>query len=283
MKHLSDKILQYRCELDDNNLSANQTHNFIPTDTKELLEHHLRVKKETPSLHYYSKNPIKYRLNNFGFRTPDNFNSEDVGNVYLGCSHTFGIGHHLENTWSYKLNEVIGGRFWNLGVGGTGVDAHFRILLGFYKQLKIENIFHYAPMYPRYEFIENGRPQGYIVGDYNERWLTKFGNLMLDSLLTEEQVEMNWYKNTSAIRGLAEEIGAKYYLIQGSDKWHGRDDNSLLARDLLHYTTQYQHKVYQGFLKLYDEEVFKEYKDKQQPIFDIETYMKETYPTNKLI
>jgi hypothetical protein len=283
MKHLTEKILTHRSELDDLEVLPGRTHNFITSDTEQLWDYHLKSKKDEPSLHYYTINPIEYKLNNYGFRTPDDFNSEDWGNVYLGCSHTFGVGHHLENTWSYKLNRVVGGKFWNLGIGGTGVDTHFRVFLGFYKKLKVRNVFHYAPMYPRYEFLENKRPQSYIIADYNEKWIPKFGNLMLDSLLTDEQVELNWYKNTSAIRGLASEIGATYHLIQGSYDWHGRDDKSLLARDLLHYTTQYQHKVYQDFLKLYDIEVFNKHRNKQEPILDIISYMERTYNPTKLI
>jgi len=283
MKYLTEKILKHRYELDDLGISANKVHSFIPTDTRELWNYHLKARKEEPSIHYYALNPIQYKLNNCGFRTPDDFNSEEWGDVYLGCSHTFGIGHHLKDVWSYKLNKVIGGKFWNLGLGGTGVDTHFRLFLAFYKKLKIRNVFHYAPMYPRYEFIENKRPQSYIVADYNEKWIPKFGNLMLDSLLTDEQVELNWHKNISAIRGLASEVGANYYVIQGDDGWHGKDDESLLARDLLHYTTQYQHKVYRDFLEIYDKDLFEKYKDEQQPILDIRTYMKSNYKANKLI
>ena len=283
MQYLTEKILQHRSELDDFDIFANTVHDFIPTDSREFWEEHLRTKKDEPSMHYYALNPIKYQLNVEGFRTPDNFNSEEWGNVYLGCSHTFGIGHHLENTWSYKLNKILGGKFWNLAVPGTGVDTHFRLLLGYYKKLKVQNIFHYAPMYPRYEFIEDKRPQNYIIGNYSEKWLPNFGNLMQKSLLTDEQIELNWYRNTAAIRGLASEVGANYYVIQGDDGWHGKDDESLLARDLLHYTTQYQHKVYRDFLEIYDKDLFERYKDEQQPILDIKAYMKSNYKANKLI
>jgi hypothetical protein len=280
MKYLTDKTLSHRCDLDDWNFAANKTHMFIPTDSIDLwethIETHIKKEKYNHSIQYYRDNPIEYKLNNAGFRTPDDFNSEDVGNVFLGCSHTFGIGHHLKNTWSYKLNNIIGGKFWNLSLGGTGVATHFRILLAHYKKLKIKNIFHFAPMYPRYEFIENGRPQYYIIADYNKDWWSKFGSLMPDSLLTNEQCEFNWISYTYAIKALANEIGCNYYLIEGDTDWHGRDDNSLLARDLLHHTTKVQHSIYQDFLKLYDEDLYEKYANTQEPILDIKKYIKDT-------
>jgi len=283
MEYLTNKILKYRCELDDLNLKPNETYEYIPTDSKEYWDRHIISELDKPSIQYYELNPIEYKLNNAGFRTPDDFNSYDEGDVYLGCSHTFGIGHHLENVWSYKLSKILGRKFWNLGIGGTGTDTHFRLLFAFYKELKIKNIFHYAPLYPRYEFIENGRPHWYIIANYNKNWESKFGNLMKESLLTNEQVELNWHKNTSAIRGLASEIGANYYVIEGSRGWHGRDDESLLARDLLHHTTKYHHSVYQDFLKLYDDNLYSTFKDVNEPIMNIKKYMKDNYTKSKLI
>jgi len=121
--------------------------------------------------------------------------------------------------------------------------------LAYYKELKIKNIFHYAPLYPRYEFIENGKPQNYIVADYKEEWDSKFGNLLTDCLLTDEQMEFNWITYTYAIKAIANEIGCNYYLIEGDTGWHSQDDNSLLARDLQHHTTLYQHTIYKQFIE----------------------------------
>jgi hypothetical protein len=267
MKYLSKEILKYRDDLND----KINTFKFIPSDGEDTWFTNLKFKNNN-SLKYYLDNPIEYKLNNCGFRTPDDFNSTDTGNIFLGCSHTFGIGHHLENVWSYKLNNVIGGKFWNLGMGGTGVASHFRILLAYYKELKIKNIFHFAPMYPRYEFIQNGKPKNYIIANYNEEWKSTFGDLMINSLLTNEQCEMNWITYTSAIKGLASEIGCNYYLIEGDAGWHGADDNSLQARDLMHHTTEYQHKIYKDFLKLYDENLYDKYANTQEPIYDIRKY-----------
>jgi len=270
MKYLTNSILKYRCKLDTLDFSPNNTYKFIPADSEDKLIKNLKY-KNNKSIKYYLDNPIEYTLNNEGFRTPDDFNSEDEGNVFLGCSHTFGIGHHLENTWSYKLNNIIGGKFWNLGIGGTGVATHFRILLAYYKELKIKNIFHFAPLYPRYEFIENGVPYDYIIGEYKEEWKLKFGNLLINSLLTNEQIEINWITHIKAIKGLAHEIGCNYYLIDCDDNLRSNDE-SLQARDLMHYTTRSQHELYQNFLKLYDYNLFKKYENTQQPITDIKKY-----------
>lgn len=281
MKYLTERILKHRAHLDDSSKMHNNEYDFIETDSAIIWDEHLQRKyynSHKYSIQYYIKNPVKYKLNNCGFRTPDDFNSEDEGNVFLGCSHTFGIGHHLENTWSYKLNQTIGGKFWNLGIGGTGVATHFRLLLGFYKELKIKNIFHFAPKYPRYEFIENGMPQNYIINDYKKSWESKFGNLMVDSLLTDEQCEFNWMSYTYAIKGLAKEIGCNYYLIEGDAGWHGQDDNSLVARDLLHHTTKVQHSIYLDFLKIYDNDLYEKYVNIEEPVLDIKKYMKDSKP-----
>jgi hypothetical protein len=267
------KIFKHKNELTDLQYKPNTSYDFIPTDDKNRFTESLNLYEGKDSIKYYLENPIKYEFNNCVFRTPDDFNSEDWGNVYLGCSHTFGIGHHLENTWSYKLNNIIGGKFWNMGIPATGVASHFRILYGYYKELKIKNIFHYAPLYPRYEFIENGVPQNYIIAGYKKEWKENFGNLMKKSLLTDEQCKMNWLSYTYAIRGLASEIGCNYYLVRGDTGWHGKD-NSLQARDLLHHTTGYHHTIYKDFLKLYDETLYKEHSNTNEPILDIKQYMK---------
>lgn len=283
MKYLSDKILKSNYLIDDWKYSINNTHSFIPTDTEGRWLSNVKFKSNNDSVRYYINNSIEYKFNNAGFRTPDDFNNKDWGNVYLGCSHTFGTGHHLENLWSYKLNNIIGGKFWNLGLPSTGVATHFRLLLGYYKELKIKNIFHFAPMYPRYEFFEKGIPTGYVVNCAVEKWKETFGNLMENSLITNEQCEMNYLTYTNAIRALAYEIGVNYYLLEGDTGLHCEGDGSLQARDLMHHTTKVQHKIYQDFLKMYDIDLYKKYKDTQEPIFDIKEYIKNKKNINKTL
>ena len=118
----------------------NRTIPFCPMDTTKLWRDNSRKYPNDKTTQYYTENPIEYKFNNYGFRTPDDFNYDD-GNVFLGCSHKIGIGHHLENTWSYKLNKFMGGKFWNLSQGGSGVDTAFRLLYGFQNHLNIKILY----------------------------------------------------------------------------------------------------------------------------------------------
>ena len=71
---------------------------WIPSDTEEAFLERLEKDPTNASLLHYLENPITYELNNYGFRTPVYFTEGIEGNVFLGCSHTMGIGHYLENT-----------------------------------------------------------------------------------------------------------------------------------------------------------------------------------------
>jgi len=236
----------------------NETYKWIHGDTEKEFNEALTKYPKDPNLLYYIENPIEYKLNNYGFRTPDDFNSIDEGNIFLGCSHTFGIGHHLENTWSYKLNKIVGGKFWNLGISGTGVMTHYRLLLGFCKELKIKNIFHFAPKYARYEFILNGRPENFLIKGYTKEWDKIFGNLLKDSLINEDQLDFTYKSYIYAIKGMASELGINYYFCDWKptiEQYHTLD-GSLRARDLYHFSVKIQHLIFEEFLKIYDMKLY---------------------------
>jgi hypothetical protein len=240
-------LYKHRCSWEK--YKPNTTYDWITESEEKNFISNLKRFPNNPSLKYYLENQIKYTLNNEGFRTPDDFNSDDEGNVFLGCSYTFGVGLHLNDVWSYKLNQKIGGKFWNLSMGGTGIMTHFRLLLGYYKELKIKNIFHYLPNYFRYEFIINGEPTICKVSEYDIEWESKYGNLIHDSLVNEDQREIINVAYINAIKNIASEIGCKYYLIRNDDiNWS--KDGSLQARDLDHYTVYRQDQIYKQFLKL---------------------------------
>ena len=220
---------------------------WCPMDTEDLFNENIKKYPKNKILQYYLENPIEYRFNNYGFRTPDDFNLYDEGNVYLGCSHTIGIGHHLEDTWSFKLNEKIGGKFWNLGVGGSGITTHFRLFLGFYKELKIKNVFHYAPSNHRYEFIFNDN-EFLSLNPHENKFNHLFGNSYYQSFMTEKEAEFTYITNVHAISNLCKEKKCNYHLI---NNYQNKIDNDTVARDLIHYGKKWNEELSNKFYKIY--------------------------------
>lgn len=232
----------------------NRNVEFCPMDTRQLWDKNSKEYSDDKAIKYYQENPIEYSFNNYGFRTPDDFNHDDDGNIFLGCSHTFGIGHHLENTWSYKLNKFMGGKFWNLSQGGTGVDTAFRLLYGFKDYLNGKNIFHYAPTFHsyRYEFIIESEPRLMNILYDNGRHAKRFlGNRFVEESLADDRVaKLNYDKSIYAIESLSEEMGCNYYVLTESILGDYKDDNSIKARDFTHHTIGEQTHIYDSFLNI---------------------------------
>jgi hypothetical protein len=77
-----------------------------------------------PTDWYYANNPIAYQRNRFGHRCK-NIEDIDLNNYFLavGCSITEGIGLHVEDTYPYILSQELNCDYYNLGLGGTGIDV----------------------------------------------------------------------------------------------------------------------------------------------------------------
>ncbi len=226
---------------------APTTMKWCGTDTEELYYRNCKKFPNNESLNYYKETPIEYRCNNYGFRTDDDFNDIDEGNVFLGCSFTFGIGHHLENTWAYKVNQDIGGKFWNLSQGGCGMDESFRYLYEFKDYLKIKNIFHLAPSFQktRYEFIVDGKPLRLNLVD--EGKLEKHHSGIL---IDDKYQSLNYQKNYNAIKALSQDLNCNYYFLSDEIDCQDCPPGSRLARDLNHPGVFPNDRIYKEFMKL---------------------------------
>ena len=233
---------------------ANSIVNYTTPDNEELFKENLAKYPDNKELLHYRDNPIKYALNDYGFRTPDNFNNaEEEGNVFLGCSHTFGIGHYLENTWSWRLNQKIGGKFWNLSAPGTGIGTAARLLGEFKNKLKIKNIFLYTPFCYRYEVYEAKKGVWINISPANVfHHYIEVSDEVRFILGQEENMRLNWRTNLAAIKYYAHEVGAKLFSIENIDFYVNNNDNfPEIARDILHPGVSYQDLVYDKFLDAY--------------------------------
>ena len=220
-------------------------------DTEDLFRENLIKDPNNRHLRYYIDNPIKYRLNNNGFRSNDEFETKEAGNVFLGCSHTFGIGHSLENTWSYIVNKEVGGKFFNLGIPGTGSGTALRTLLAWYTKLNIKNIFHFAPLYPRYEYLIKDR---YITINCT---YSNFNTGKLKHTLAHESSIRNYtLTNILAIQAIATKLEIPYYILTDEEVFksyqpYHLDDykDAILARDLIHFNVPKQKLFSELFLE----------------------------------
>jgi len=105
----------------------NKNISFSHSDNEINFKASLRTK---PMDWYYRDNPITYIRNSLGHRCKD-IKDIDFNNYFLttGCSNTEGIGLHLEDTYPYVLSKKLNCDYYNLGLGGTGIDILFYNLI----------------------------------------------------------------------------------------------------------------------------------------------------------
>ena len=222
----------------------NRTLGWIPSDSKAAFLDRLEKDPTNPSLLHYLENPISYKLNNYGFRTPIDFVDGVEGNLFLGCSHTFGIGHYLENTWSWKLNEYVGGNFLNAAVGGTGIGTASRLFYGLKGIIKPKNVFLYFPHPYRFEFFDGYRKAWDTVSIYSNR--------NKNIILEKNNMEMYYYLHFNAIKNLCTELNIPLYAINNENifsTWHETFPDC--ARDQ-HLPPSDHIKIFERFKQAYD-------------------------------
>jgi len=228
------------------------------------------VSKEIKTREYFEENPLKYKINKDGFRNIDGspFVKGSEVNIFLGCSDTFGIGMHIEDTWSYKLNKNHEGEYWNLGIPGTGVETQFRMLYHLVTKfdVKINNVFHWLPFRNRHEFLIsetpwNDKPEFVISVPREEDAIFKqLPDQVKEHLMSDSTAALKNISYTSAIDKLVSDRGGNYLVLNHdlvwsnpklNIRWKGQYDMSksfVLARDLGHPNYQTHHDIFSAFM-----------------------------------
>ena len=229
---------------------ANKTLEWIPSDTLENFEKKLAKDPNDQNMQYYLENPIRYKMNNMGFRTAVDFVDGVEGNLFLGCSHTMGIGHYLRNIWAWKLNEYIGGNFLNAGVGGSGIGTAFRLLYGLKGMIRPKNVFLFTPHGYRYEYFNPDLKAWTTL--QTTRLLAR--SELFRTASAKNNMEIYYYLNYIGIKDICESIGANLYAIDDIDfkvlKTH-KGDIPQTARDY-HLPVANHHRIFERFKQAYD-------------------------------
>jgi len=219
--------------------------NYKGLDSVELYNENLIKNKDLLEKNNWINNKIIYSLNNYGFRTPHNFDIKNPqnGNMFLGCSITEGIGLHLKDVWSYKINEQLGGCFYNLAQGGTGIETIYRLMRSWVPILKPKNIFILAIYKNRKEFVNRKNFEYDLFGPWiirkeKKSTIDKIKKVFYESfLVSEDENEIFWERNLDAIKYISLKYNTNLYLpneeIVESAFTESRKQESF-ARDCIH-------------------------------------------------
>ena len=221
---------------------ANQTLNWLPTDTEELYKQNLKNNFEQLNRYGWVDRHIEYKFNSHGFRCEEFGNSDNA--VFLGCSNTAGIGIPIETTWPYLVSQELNLTCYNLGVGGGSNDLAFRISLHYLKILKPKILFLLSPDSARIEILNTNNVIS-IVPNHREH---EFGNYYKLYLSNDDNLSINQQKNILAIKSLCNTYNIKFVCI---DDPFAIENNSIdLSRDLMHKGPATNSKLAQRFLSM---------------------------------
>jgi len=94
---------------------------YSGSDKPELFEKNLKIK---PDNWYYRNISIDYLYNKLGHRCKG-IDKIDLNNyiLFVGCSHTEGVGNRTIDTFPYLVSDALKCDYYNLSVGGTGIDT----------------------------------------------------------------------------------------------------------------------------------------------------------------
>lgn len=185
---------------------------------------------------------VGYKLNSLGYRC-DEFNlPSELPIVFMGCSHTFGLGLPLEDTWAYKTISNIRAKtnktipYWNLARNGSSIDLQFWNLNKHIKQLKPKFIFFLIPaIYRRILWFNNHLHDFQVRENHaSESNLPMEIQKATGLFVNESHAIFESHKYFMLINALCERHGTQL-LFQYSDIYEGEESYTLF-RDQCNYS-----------------------------------------------
>lgn len=144
--------------------------------------------------HYYTNTSIIYNINKHRHR--NNLNPDPIHdyNLYLGCSHTFGVGLPAGAIWHKHLDEIFENPGYNAGIAGGSASSCYRNLIGLHKKgMRIKRVFMLTPTYQRVEmFDKKWTPVA---------WWSYHHKAIKKTLLSDNYLLLEQQKSVDAVKG----------------------------------------------------------------------------------
>ena len=185
-----------------------QASDWCGTDTESLWERN----QHRPELNRYRQNPVHYEINTDYFRSEYNYTEliqqQTPVIVYLGCSHTFGIGHHEENVWHSDVTADTGLTPVNLALPGAGVEFSQMILMRYCDRLNIQRVYHFQPVYSRWLIKTDTRFRTVKPHHISDR-------VIQNNWSEPGYIQLSHYRNVKAIQQMCTERDILYWHSDG--------------------------------------------------------------------
>jgi len=198
---------------------AGQTNIWVSGDTKKLYKSNLKHRYDILEKYGWVDNYFTYTFNSHGFRCGEFTDSPTI--MFLGCSHTMGIGIPEHCRWSDIVANSLNLKCANLGIGGGSTDTAFRLCYGWIDRIKPTIVVFREPPGVRLEIITR---YGFMnIGIWNRE----------DSFFRywaqcEDNTQLNLIKNSMAMEYICQQRNIKFVKIPEIN------DTSDFGRDLLH-------------------------------------------------
>lgn len=202
-------------------------------DTEELYRENLQKNYSEMLKYKWVDTNIDYTFNSEGFRCCEF--STDPSILFLGCSHTIGIGINIEDSWTTIVSNKLNLKCFNLGIGGSSCDTAFRIGHYYIEQIKPKIVVFLRPSQYRMEAInmEYSKPI-MLYGPHGDQNLNNT-DYMYHYFNDDNNGFLNREKNTLALNTICDKNHVKYIVINSEELVKVRVDR---ARDLAHCGTK---------------------------------------------
>jgi hypothetical protein len=209
---------------------SNQELEWIAADSLTNYQTNLKSRYGELEQYQWIDSNITYKLNNHGFRC-ENFNHSNSV-VFLGCSHTFGVGLPIASTWAQIVADSLKLTCYNLALPGTSNDTAFRLAYHWIEKIKPKCVIHCQIDSSRFELIN-----GEDIVRFNSSLADKNILSVHDKIFykkwvaTDVNSELNKQKNILAIKKICNDLNIRIEIVDSHFFIKSRVD---LARDLSH-------------------------------------------------
>ena len=218
---------------------ANQEMKWHPFDSEERYQFNLKNDyRRLEQFGWLDNHDFTYKFNSHGFRCNEFTDQDSI--MFLGCSHTVGVGLPLEKTFSQIVSKKLNLQCANLAVPATSNDTAFRLSFNWIPKLKPKIVVLMSPDPARFELLlKNGKFNFMPIPEPQE----KYKGFYYDWIMHNDNSGLNQEKNKLATENIANHYGCKFifldalstikYIDYGRDLWHCGVENNKVIADIL--------------------------------------------------